>query len=154
MDFNLWQSRYNLKPLHHWWKGWDIRILIGAHYHTCPHQNAKNWCYHWGRNFSFKSPSTSGPLPPSENHVLHNQSYCSQLSMCKFFLSYFQEHTVQMFLRHIPVMPYILDLVPFGFTLLTLRIPWQLLISAGSSQTTTSDVYASCLSPACWYFHK
>lgn len=151
MDFKLWWWRSNLKPLPHWWKGLDIRTLIGAHHHTCPQQNAKNWCLRWGRKFSFKSPSTSGPLPPSENHVLHNQSYRSQLSMCKFFRSYSQEHTVQMFLRNILVMPYvkrtpcILDLVPFGCTLLTLRILWQLLISAGSSQTTTSDVYDSGL---------
>lgn len=150
MDSKSWQSRSNWKPLPHWWKSLAIRALIGAHHHASQ-QNAKNWCHHWRRNFSFKSRSTSGPLPPSENHVLHNQSFHSQLFMCKFFHSFYEEHTVQMFLRNIPVMPYIkrtlcvLDLVPPGYTLLTLRIPWRRLISAGSSQTTTSDVYDSVL---------
>jgi len=56
-----------------------------------------------------------------------------------------------MFLRNILVMPRIkrtlciLELVPFGCTLLTLRMPWQLLIPAGSCQTTTSDAYDSVL---------
>lgn len=151
MDSKLWQSRSNLKSLPHWWKSLDIRGLIGAHHHTSQ-QNAKNWCHHWRRNFSYpKSPSTSGPLPPSENHALHNQSFHSQLAMCKIFHSFSEEHIAQMLLRNIPVVPcikrnlYILDLVPFGCTLLTLRISWQCLVSAGSSQTTTSDVYDSVL---------
>lgn len=148
MDFRLWQSRANLKPLPPLMERLRHQNIDRS---TPPQQNAKNSCHHQGRNFSFKPPSTAGPLPPSENHVLHNQSYCSQLSMCKFYRSYSQEHTAQMFLRNVPDMPYIKrtpgiwDLVPFGCTLLTLRIPWQLLISAGSSQTTTSDVYDSVL---------
>lgn len=157
MGFKLWQSRSDLKPLPHWWKGLYIRT-IGAHHHTCPQQNAKNWGNRWGSNFSFKSPSTSGLLPPSDNHILHNQSCRSELSMCKFFCYYSQEHTVQAVLRNILVMPYIkrtpciLDLVPFGCTLLTFRIPWQPLIS--SRQFSTSHKWCLWLSPACWFFQN
>lgn len=48
--------------------------------------------------------------------------------------------------------PCLLDLVPFGCTLLAQRILWQHLLSAGVSQTNTSDVYDSVQQVAIsWY---